>query len=264
MLRYLRLYALLPAVLASASAMHFRLDFFFRVGMDLLWYCVHLGFFSVLYRHTQTLGGLSHDQVLVFVGAVFVADALTMTVFSNNLWWLPIYVNKGDLDYYLVRPVSSLFFLSLREFAANSFLNLLMAVGVLTWALVRYPDPLGPGALMLFAGMMLTGCLLSYACNMLFIIPVFWLQSPAGLRELWWSIGSFMNRPHRVYSGWLRRLFVTAIPVAFIVSYPVETLFAGTQGGRVLLHLAAVVLGLFLVMVWFWKRGLRAYASASS
>ena len=63
---------------------------------------------------------------MVFVGSVFVADALIMTVFSNNLWWLPIYVNRGDVDYYLVRPVSSLFMLSLRDFAANSFLNLLM------------------------------------------------------------------------------------------------------------------------------------------
>ena len=62
-----------------------------------------------------------------------------MTVFANNMWWLPIAVNRGDLDYYLVRPVSSLFFLSLREFAANSFLNLLLATGILVWALARYP-----------------------------------------------------------------------------------------------------------------------------
>ena len=31
----------------------------------------------------------------------------------------------------MVRPVSSLFFLSVREFAANSFFNLVLAIGVL-------------------------------------------------------------------------------------------------------------------------------------
>ena len=45
-----------------------------------------------------------------------VADAIHMTVFSNNMWWFPIFINRGDLDYYLIRPVSSLFFLSLRDY----------------------------------------------------------------------------------------------------------------------------------------------------
>lgn len=263
MLRYLRLYACFLRF-SFSRAMEFRFDFFFRVGMDMIWYAVHLSFFAVLYRHTATLGGLSQDQVLVFVGGVFVADALIMTLFSNNLWILPIHVNQGDLDYHLIRPVSSLFMLSLRDFAANSFLNLLMAIGVLVWALASYPEPLGPGALLLFTGMMLTGTFLNYVCNMLFIVPVFWLQSPAGLREVWWSLASFANRPHDIYSGWLRRLFVTVLPVAFVVSYPVHTLFEGTDGGRVLLHMAAVVVGAFAFLLWVWRRALRSYASASS
>lgn len=263
MLRYLRLY-LFFLRFSFSRAMEFRLDFFFRVGMDLIWYSVHLGIFSVLYEHTATLGGLDYDQVLVFVSSVFVVDALVMTVFSNNLWWLPIYVNRGDLDYHLIRPVSSLFMLSLRDFAANSFLNLLMAVGVLTWALARYPEPLGAGEVLLFAGMLLTGFFLNYICNMLFTLPVFWLQSPSGLREVWWSLASFANRPHAVYTGWVRRLFATALPVAFMVSYPVHSLFHGTEGGRVLLHLAAVVAGSFGLMVWLWHRALRSYSSASS
>lgn len=60
-----------------------------------------------------------------------------MTLFSNNLWWLSTYVNRGDLDYYLVRPVSSLFFVSLRDFAANSFVNLLMACSLLAWTITN-------------------------------------------------------------------------------------------------------------------------------
>ena len=50
-------------------------------------------------------------------------------------------INKGDLDYYLVRPVSTLFFVSLREFAVNSFFNVLIAIGILVWTLLRFPEP---------------------------------------------------------------------------------------------------------------------------
>ena len=44
---------------------------------------------------------------------------------------------------------------------------------------------------------------------------------------------------------------------------PVSVFFEGPSA-RLVLHTAAVVGGFFAFMLWFWKRGLRAYASASS
>ena len=172
MRRYLRLYAYFLRF-SFSRAMEFRVDFFFRVGMDILWNITHIAFFTVLFLHSNMLGDLTLDQIWVFMGALFVSDAIHMTVFSNNMWWLPLLVNKGDLDYYLVRPVSSLFFVSLRDFAANSFLNLLIAVGILTYALLRYPDPLSAGAILTFVAFLLAGSFLHWVTHMLFIIPVF-------------------------------------------------------------------------------------------
>ena len=120
--------------------------------MDTAFYAVQLAFFAVLYNHTGTIAGWDLDQVFVFAAGYFFIDALNMTFFANNMWWFPILVNRGDLDYYLVRPVSSLFFVSLREFAANSFLNLIIATGILIWAIARYPEPLDPLAVTLYVG----------------------------------------------------------------------------------------------------------------
>jgi len=106
----------------------------------------------VLFLHTPLFGGWNADQMLVFLSALFLADALNMTVFASNMWWLPFFVNRGDLDYYLVRPVSSLFFLSLRDFAANSFVNLLLTLAFVVWVLWSYPGSLGMGRILLFLG----------------------------------------------------------------------------------------------------------------
>jgi len=262
MMRYLRLY-LYFLRFSFSRAMEFRLDFFFRVGMDALWYAVHLVFFTVIFQHTGLLGGWNYDQVLIFASALFITDALQMTIISNNMWWLPIFVNRGDLDYYLVRPVSSLFFLSLRDFAANSFLNLILAGGIVVWALTRYPEPLGAGSIALFVVLLLAGAFIMYVMNMLFIIPTFWLQSRAGLREIGWSLSRFGSRPHRIYTGWVRRILVSALPYAFIASYPVKGLLEGMTP-LLLIHTAAVVAGGFALVVIFWRMGLRAYGSASS
>jgi ABC-2 type transport system permease protein len=243
--------------------MEFRLDFFFRVGMDALWYVVNLAFFTILFGHTRLLGGWNFDQVLVFAASFFLADAIHMTVFANNMWMFPLFVNRGDLDYHLVRPVSSLFMLSLRDFAANSFLNLLMAIGILIWALARYPLPLSFPSLLAYFVLLATGAYLHYVTQMVFLIPVFWLHSPGGLREIYWSIQGFSNRPHRIFTGWVRRIIVSILPFAFIASYPVYTLFEGATP-RLMLHGTAILVVATLFLVWFWRLGLRAYASASS
>ena len=128
MRRYLRLYFHFLRY-SFSRAFEFRVDFSFRIVMDCVFYAVNLTFFTLLYNQRDQIGGWTIDQAYIFVAAFFFVDALHMTLFSNNMWWLPILVNKGDLDYYLVRPVSSLFFLSLREFAATSFINLIIATG---------------------------------------------------------------------------------------------------------------------------------------
>lgn len=262
MRRYLRLYAYFLQF-SFSKALQFRLDFFFRVGMDAIWYAVNLAFFSVLFRHTGALGGWDFDQVLVFVGGVFLADAIHMTVFANNMWWFPFAVNKGDLDYYLVRPVSSLFFLSLREFAANSFLNLLLAVGILVWAILRYPQPFDTASLAVYALLLLVGVFLHYALSLLFLIPVFWLHTAHGLREIYFSFDRFTGRPHGIYRGWMGRVLTSVLPFALIVSYPTSVLFDGITV-QVVVHMLLATAAVFLFMLWLWRRGLRAYASASS
>jgi ABC-2 type transport system permease protein len=261
-MRYLRLYAHFVRF-SFSRAMEFRFDFFFRIFMDTLWYAHHLVFFWVIYRHIPLLGGWTLDQMIIFAGGVFFVDAVQMTLIANNMWMLPSYVNRGDLDYYLVRPVSPLFFVSLRDFAANSFVNLLMATGLLAWSLARYPGTLGAGAIAAYIALLLVGNLLHYSMQMIFMIPVFWLHTAGGLREIFWSLDRYRDRPNGIFSGWVRRVLVSLLPFSLIVSYPASLLFGGRPWPLVA-HVAGVTAAAFLIMVWFWSRGVKAYASASS
>jgi ABC-2 type transport system permease protein len=262
MTRYFRLYAhFVRFSLMRAAA--FRLDFWFRIVMDVLYYAVNLAFFKLLYLHTGQLGGWNEPQVMIFVSAYLVVDAISMTVFSNNMWWFPIFVNRGDLDYYLVRPVSSLFFISLRDFAANSFVNLLMTFGIFAWAVARYPDPIPAGRLLLFAVLILNGAVLHYIIRMLTLIPVFWTHSARGFDQVYWSLSKFMERPDRLFTGWLRKVITFVLPFALMASFPARYLIEGWDLG-LMATLAAVTVAFFGILVWFWGVGLRSYSSASS
>lgn len=265
MWRYARLYACFLRF-SFSKAMEFRFDFFFRIGMDTLWYAVQFLFIGVIYLHTEAFGGLDRDEMYLYLGTLFLSDALHMTIFSNNMWYLPFLVNKGDLDYYLVRPVSSLFFLTMREFAANSFLNLLMAIGFMVWAVLRYPGELQAASIAVFPLLLGLGLFIQVMLDLLSVIPVFWLHAGMGLREVHFSMSQYANRPHRIYRGWVRRVLTSVLPYAVIVSFPTDGILAGDPAALlgVLAYMAIVAAVFAAFVLWLWKRGLRAYASASS
>ena len=247
----------------SARALEFRIDFFFRFAMDLMWYIVQLAFFEVLFLQASHIAGWEHDAIRVFVGVMFVSDAIHMTVFANNMWWLPLFVNRGELDYYLVRPVSSMFMLSLREFAANSFMNLLIAIGILVTMMGRYPDPIAPTRILVFVAMLGVGNLIFYLLNLAFLIPVFWMHNGAGLREVWFGLGRWSERPDDIFTHGARRILLTVLPLGLVMSYPTRILIEDDPWPRVA-HMLIVAALLTAFVIWFWRRGVRAYSSASS
>jgi ABC-2 type transport system permease protein len=258
--RYLRLY-LYFLRFSFSRALEFRVDFFFRIIMDSVYYLVNLGVYKVLFLATPVLAGWTEDQARVFVASYLLIDALHMTFFSSNMWWLPFLINRGDVDYYLVRPVNPLFFLSLREFAANSMINLFMAVGIFIWALSELQTPFTALGLAGYVLLILNGFVLHYVLQMLFIIPAFWVEGGKGFNDFFISMNIVVERPDRIFRGALRLLLTTALPFALIASFPARVFFGEPE---LLLHLFVVTAGAWAVMLWLWQRGLRAYASASS
>jgi len=261
-MRYFQLY-LHFLRFSFSKALEFRFDFTFRILMDIIYYFVNILFFKIIYLHTPILAGWSEGQMMVFVSIYLLVDALNMTIFSTNMWWLPYYINKGELDYYLIRPVSPLFFLSLREFSANSFLNLLVALGIFIAALINYPFSVSLVDYVLLIIMIINGTILYYCIQLLLVLPVFWTQSTRGFSDLFYTLQLAMERPDRIYKGWLRILFTVFLPFALIASFPARIFMEKFQW-PIVFQLAGVTFFMWFVVISIWKRGLRNYSSASS
>lgn len=262
MKRYVRLY-LFFLQFSFSKALEFRIDFFFRIAMDIMYYIVNIALFKILLLHTPFIAGWSDEQMMVFVGCYLLVDAINMTVFSTNMWWLPFYINRGELDYYLIRPVSPLFFLSLREFSANSFINLIIAGCFFFYSLFNYSQDWSLLSLIGLIILLINGSLIYYCIQMLMILPVFWTQSARGFIDLFYILGLAMERPDRIFKGWLRILFTIFLPFALIASFPARVFLEGADFSTII-HLILVSTGLWLIVLYVWKMGLKNYSSASS
>lgn len=262
MKRYLRLY-LFFLQFSFSKALEFRIDFFFRIAMDIMYYFVNIALFKILLLHTPLIAGWNEEQMMVFVGCYLLVDAINMTVFSTNMWWLPYYINRGELDYYLIRPVSPLFFLSLREFSANSFINLIIAAVFFFYSLFSYSQNWNLLSLFALIILLINGSLIYYCIQMLMILPVFWTQSAKGFIDLFYTLGLAMERPDRIFKGWLRVLFTVLLPFGLIASFPARIFIEGLNL-HTIVHLILVTSALWIVVLSVWRKGLKNYSSASS
>ena len=261
-MKYLRLY-LHFVRFSFGRAMEFRFDFSLKIIMDCFYYVMHLSIFKILFNNTSTLAGWTEDQGMVFISSVLLIDAIHMTLFASNMWNIPFLVNRGDLDVYITRPVSTLFFISLRDFAANSFINLLIASAIFITTLSRLQVDYSFFNLLGYIALIINGVLLHYVMQMLFIIPVFWTQSNKGFNEIFFSLGLAMERPDLIYRGFVRIIFTFVIPMGLVASLPARWFF-GPHTPYLTLHLLGITAVMWGLMLFFWKRGLRAYSSASS
>jgi ABC-2 type transport system permease protein len=262
MQRYLALY--LNFVRFSCSqALLFRFDFWFRIVMDLVFYGVMLGFYHTLFLHTEVLGNFNREQALVFIGAFAFLDALQMTIFANGTWALSNLVKSGELDYYLLRPVSTLFFVSLRDFSLSSLINLLFATGILAWALHAYSGDISFWQYLYGFFLILNGVFLFYIFRVLSQIPSFWIISGSGLQTAFYILREVGERPDGLFKGLSRFVFMTILPFCLMSSLPTRAFFEPFSP-MMLLHILAVTVLSFMIMLWAWRRALHAYASASS
>lgn len=262
MLRYLKLY-LYFLRFSFSRALEFRIDFYNRIVMDVLYYTVNISFYHILFTQTALLGGWTQEQAMIFVGGYLLLDAMFMAVFSDNMFFLPQFIQDGDLDYYLTRPISPLFFLSLRSFSASSFVNVIFALAFTIWALIQYPSPLPSWKIGLFFLLLINGTLLSYIIMMFFNILVFWFHSGQGLIQISWTMSQFRERPDTIFRGGFHRVITTILPYGLMVSFPARILFEEDIAG-ILLHITLVTLLFYAAMVAFWRLGLKNYSSASS
>lgn len=262
MMRYLRLYAKFLEF-SFSRGFEFRFDFFVRIVMDIVYYTVNILFYKVLFTHTNLLAGWSEGQALIFVAGYLLVDAVIMAVFADNLFFLPNLIQSGDLDYYLVRPVSSLFFVSVRSFSASSSVNVLIALSFLAWALGHGSSEVHFSRLPLFLLLLMNGAFLHYIISMFLNTLVFWTHSGRGLLGVAWSLGKFMERPHKIFTGKLRLVLLSLLPYGLMASVPADYLFGGASAWTVayIFVWSAIV---FALMTACWRKGLRSYSSASS
>ena len=242
--------------------LEYRANYFTRIMTDILWYIAQVMTFEVIYQHTQKIGDWDKYQMRVFLGILFVIDALYMIIIHENLDNISEKVSKGDLDLLLAKPVNSQFMLTLQKANTALFGNLILGASWLVYALNGLND---------FNWYRLLWLIILIPCSLMVIYSIrFMLSATAviftrseNLQFLWWQIYKLGMRPDSMYNPFIKYLILTALPVGVIVSIPARALLNPPELTYLLWPL---ILGPLLIYGThrFWNFALKFCSSASS
>ena len=215
----------------------------------------------LFYRTGYSFAGWKWEEALVVLGVFTVLQGFSTTFLVPNLNRIVDHVQQGTLDFVLLKPISSQFWLSART--------------VSPWGL---PDLIFGGVVLGYAGSKLSLDLTNYFLS---AIPLFF--GMISLYSLWFILGAMSiwfvkiynvtevlrglleagRYPMVAYPSAYRFFFTFVVPVAFLTTVPAEAMLGRVQFGWIIgAGILAIVL--LFISIWFWRFALRFYTSASS
>lgn len=242
--------------------LEYRFNFAVSVFNDVLWYGAQIITFEVLFLHSSRLGDWTLDQVRVFLGVLFIVDAVYMLFVHDNLNSFSEKVSRGDLDFLLLKPINSQFLVSCQKFVTPALLNILISSSWLGWALSQL-EGWTWWNLALFLLIIPNAVLVVYTMRFVFSAISVILTRSENIQFLWFAFYRIGTRPDTIYNPAFRLLIITIIPVGLVASVPSRVLFGDYTWQLVFWCLAIGPLFLWL-STRFWKFCLSRYASASS
>jgi ABC-2 type transport system permease protein len=262
--RYFELYASLWRNSVTRE-MQFKTNFILWIVVELLWFGLQIAFMTVLFSHTESIGGWSRWQVILLVGTSNFIQQIFTALFLTNLSEISEVIRTGKLDFMLLLPVNTRFLVSFRKVDLSSYINASFAVAVMVYAGSRLGIHPGWREILGFSVMALAGLTIHYSLMFLLSSIAFWTVRAQGVVYGYYNLFNIARLPEGAFpQGAFRRVFTFILPMLLVSNVPTKVLAGMAQSPWDLALMLGMSLGCFLVSELFWRLSLRQYTSASS
>ncbi|MEB3337852.1 MAG: ABC transporter permease [Leptolyngbyaceae bacterium] len=258
--RYFRVLRLFWSA-AIAAEMEYRLNFVLAALSSLGNLAGSLFGLFLFYRTGYTFQGWSWEEAGVVLGIFTLLQGISSAFLVPNLNRIVRQVQEGTLDFVLLRPISSQFWLSTNTLSPWGFPDILFGAGLIGFAGSR----LGLGISNYLVSLLPLGFGLVSLYSLWFMLGAtsIWFVKIYNVTEVLRGLIEAGRFPIVAYPATYRFFFTFIVPVAFLTTVPAETMLGRSPWGWTL-GAGVLAIGLLLASRYFWRFALRFYTSASS
>ena len=258
--QYLRVLKLFWQV-SFAAELEYRINFIVAIISSVGGLLGSLFGLFLFYQTNYTFEGWSWEEALVVLGLFTVLQGFSATFLAPNLNKIVRYVQEGTLDFILLKPVSSQFWLSTHTLSPWGFPDLVFGFIVIFYAGSQLA--LSPLAYLTLFPPLALGVASLYSLWFILGATSIWFVKIYNVTEVLRSLLEAGRFPISGYPAAYRIFFTFIVPVAFLTTVPAQTLLSRSEPIW-LVGSAILAIALFQFSKAFWQFALRFYTSASS
>lgn len=244
--------------------MEYKTDFLLGAIGILISQALQVMFIGIIFSRIPKLEGYSFEEILFIYGFSLIPKSIDH-LFFDNLWMVGYsIIRKGDFDKYLTRPVNSLFYVIVERFCVDAFGEMLTCGLLLAYAIPRLSLPFYWYTIPLFLVFTVFATMIYTSLKIITAAVSFWTKASGHITHMLYMTNDFSKYPVTIYNRAVQTIITYVIPFAFTAFYPATFFLKGENplfciGGTVV---AGSVL--FVIALFVWNRGVRAYESAGS
>jgi len=215
----------------------------------------------LFYRTGYTFAGWRWEEAIVVLGIFTILEGFSTTFLAPNLSKIVEHVQNGTLDFVLLKPISSQFWLSARVISPWGFPNLVFGSCILLYAGSKLGLALSNYLLTLIP--LTFGFISLYSIWFMLGATSIWFVKIYNVTEVLRGLMEAGRYPMAAYPASYRFFFTFVVPIAFLTTVPAEALLGR---GEAVWIIGSSFLAIVLLYASnkFWKFALKFYTSASS
>ncbi len=243
--------------------MEYRVDFLIGVFAFILTQGAGLLFLYIIFQNIQSLAGFTVDQILLMYGIGLIPRGIDH-LFFDNLWLLPQRVRQGQMDRYLLRPISPLYTFIVERFQPDAFGEIILGFVLVIITLIHMSSIIMWYHILALISFILVGIFIFTSLKLLTASTSFWLKNSYPLIQITYNLSDFTKYPILIYPKVIRLIMTFVIPFALISYFPAIYILGQMSYLRVIIYLISVTTLLSLSALYVWSKGLKHYESAGS
>ena len=230
----------------------FQANFLIQIVTRGFWFFAQIALFRIIYSRVDEINGWGEEQYFAFMATGMLVNGIVETFFMPNCANLSEQIRTGRLDFALVKPVDTQFFVSLERINLAMVSQVILALVLLIMSLHALEGAVSLIQLMLYVCFIAAGVAFFYSMMITAACASIWLGRNQGLYDFWFYITVFARYPRAIYDGQDSSRLEGAEVMQFTFSYVFPILLVVTVPAR-------IVIGTLSQPHWAVAAGLAAF-----
>lgn len=195
----------------------YNIDFYLGIIAMLMSYVSELLALLFIFNIVPEINGWDVYQVLFIYGLNLIAFSLWSCFFINTIT-LPYYIQRGEFDRFLLRPIQPIIQIMLDGFDEDSFGELLTGLIILTCAWIKLKISIK--FLIIVIVSIFSGCFIYAGISILLSTISFFTISQADVANFTMQIKEVAKYPITIYPKIMQFIFTFIFPVSLVAFIP--------------------------------------------